>query len=363
MYTKQDLEEVGGGQLSPQHNERALAALNGFANLFGKPWVETALKAYIQTDPSIIAILKKDRIYRGICQLEMFVSLWEDFKHLSTINGFDELKRKLANGTCFDDVDFEISVGAKIARHAALVELEPIVNGGPKKSDCRFKPSNNSKWVYVEATRKRSATAQSIIDKRGNELARLASEIDPSRRCIVVVKRPVDDNEYSQITDWLKQKPAEGAFSGIAEFFTVPHDTDERTKALSYVSDPVSVRQHGSLELHSFGVAYLHVPDLGAALKLKDKTKQVPTDQEAVLFVDLSVVAGGFRDWKEQIMRDENSKNYGAVILTRNGFHSDGYKCEMELIKIENPNNPLAEATEKFLLDLVSSSAVSFSLM
>ena len=330
---------------------------------FGKPWVEKALKVYNQTDPSVIAIFKNDRFYRGICQLEKFVSLWEDFTQLSTANGFGELKRKLKKITRFDDVDFEISVGAKIARVAANIEMEPIVNGGPKKCDCRFKLSNNSEWVYVEATRKISANVQKIIDARGDELARLASAIVPARRCIVIIRRPVSDDEYSQIIAWLKQKPDEGEFNGLAVFFTVPHNTDETTKAWSYVPGPFSVRSHGNFESHSFGVAYHHVPDLGVAKKLQNKILQIPNDQEAVLFIDLSIIGGGFRDWKEQIKGDENSKNFSAVVFIKNGFHSDGYLCEMELIKTENPTNPLSEATEKFFVDLVNSSAVSLSLM
>lgn len=362
MYTAQNLDEISGGQLSPEHIDRTLRALNGFAALFGKDWVEKEIVVQFLNDKLIVATLKKDKIYGGIIDVERLVSLWEDLEQLSGHPGFEGLTAKLKNGVRFDNVDLEVSLVATISRLGSTVELEPSVNGGPKKADCRFKVPTSHDWVYVEITRKIPSKNQKIIDTRGKELAKLASEIDPQRRCVVVIKKVVNNDEYFEITNWLAKQPGEGTFKNTAVFFTLPHTVDDSPTALSHVSGPVSVRQFGNISTGSFGVAYLHVPDGGARNKLLDKMKQQPTNQQSVLFIDVSSIAGGFEDWYNQINLSDELKHFSAIVLLRAGIFSDGLKREMRIVKSPNSANPMSKMTEQFLSQLANSN-ISFSLM
>lgn len=348
-YKEDDIKKISYNQLNPKYYQRTLTALNGLSNIISKEWVEREL-AYFFTDKELIQSLGKDRTYLGIGDLEKVVFLWEDLELLKNLTGFNDLLRKLKNSLRFENVDLEISIAADIVRLNAQIELEPQVNNGNKKADCKFNLRQNSKWTYVEITRKQNSTTQNLIDDRGAELANYVSAINPERRCILVVKTELDEVDYTRLIDWLKSKPTEGEFENKAIFFSVPHNIDETTQALLHAKTPISVRQ-GSRNIYdnSFGVVYLHIPDYGAEKKLLDKQGQLPLTEQGVLFIDLTLVAGGFEDWAKQIVFKENFEHFSAVILLRDGHSSSGFFRETKIIENSNSKNPLSKNTIEFL--------------
>ena len=349
-YTYEDLKEISGDQLAVKDYPRAIDAFNGLMDMFGKEWVEKEAVVQFLTDDFIIKTFGKDRIYGGICDVEKLVFLWEDIQIIKNLKGFDDFYRKLKNRIRFDNVDLELSIAADLIRCNASIELEPEIGEGKRKADCRFKISENDPWVYVEITRKMPATTQEIIDVRGKELAKLASLINPGRRCVLVLKKEVDDDQYLRIIDWLKTSPPEGELEDIALFFTVSHNEDDSQIALKYAPTPVSVRQASSdMFGGALGVVYLHIPDYGAKKKLEDKIpKQLPKDKQGILIVDLSIVAGGFGDWENQIKFEEQTEHCSAVLLLRDGIASNGLIREIKIIPNPNSKNKLSESTNEF---------------
>jgi hypothetical protein len=100
----------------------------------------------------------------------------------------------------------------------------------------------------------------------------------------------------------------------------------------------------------AFGVVYLHIPDYGAKKKLEQKIpKQLPKNQQGILIVDLSIVAGGFGDWENQIEFKEQTDHCSAVLLLRDGIASNGLIREIKIIPNLNSKNRLSESINEFL--------------
>jgi hypothetical protein len=350
QYTYEDLKEISGDQLSAEHYPRAIEAFNGLMEMFEKEWVEKEAVVQFLSD-DIIQALGKDRIYGGISHVEKLVFLWEDIQITKNQKGFDNFSKKLKHGVRCENVDLEISVAADLIRCNASIELEPEIGEGKRKADCKFRISENDPWVYVEITRKMSATTQELIDKRGRELAKLVSLIKPQRRCILVLRKEVNEDQYLRIIAWLKTSPLESEFEDVALFFTVAHGEDDSQIALKYVPLPVSIRQDsGDMFCGAFGVVYLHIPDYGAEKKLKEKIpKQLPKNEQGILVVDLSIVAGGFVDWESQIKLEGSTEHCGAVLLLQDGIHSTGLRREIKIIQNYNSINQLSASTIQFL--------------
>jgi hypothetical protein len=349
MYTNEDLKKISGDQLSIKYYPRALTALNGLIDLFGKSWVEAECVVQFLNDKEIIRALGGDRVYGGIGDLEKLVFLWEDIQQIKDLNGFDDIKKKLRVGLRNQNVDFEVSITSDLVRCNCIVELEPKNGNGESKADCRFRVSAGDPWVYVEMTRKISATIQEKLKNRGEELAGLVSLIYPPSKGVLVLKKNIDEIQYKRVVEWLRSKPPEGEFEGTALFFTVPYNGDETRLALQYVQTPISIRSSGNVLNGTFGSAYLHIPDYGAKSKLLEKVKQLPKNELNLLVIDVTVI--GVSDWKEQIIFDDSALHCSAVLLTSDGISSDGYNREVTAIINVDSENKLPEKINTFLVE------------
>jgi|CXWL01.1.fsa_nt_gi hypothetical protein len=353
-YSDTDIKLISNNQLSSRYYQRALVALNELASILSKDWVEKEIADFI-TEKYLIEQLGKDRIYRGINDLEKMVFLWEDLELLKKIKGFGEVLKKLKSGLRFENIDLEISIASDIIRCNALLELEPLVGNGNKKADCKFKIGDSQFWTFVEITRKQNSTTQKLIETRGAKLSELVSLVNPERRCVLVVKKELDEAEYNRVCEWLKSNPKEGEFENFVVFFSVPHNVDDTEQAFKHAKTPISIRQ-GSGEKFgkAFGVVYLHIPDYGAEKKLANKREQLPNNEQGILFIDLTGIAGGFVDWRKQINFTENLEHFSAVILLRDSISSDGYTREIEIIRNENSKNPLTESVSKLIENIAN---------
>ena len=349
-YTEENLIEFSNGQLNPEHFQRGIVALSGLSELINAEWIDKELVAYYYKEQWLIDLLRKDKVYKGITEVEKLIFLWEDLEILKTLNGFDDLLRKLKNGIRFENVDLEISIAADLIRCSSKIELEPMVGVGQKKADCKFQIQSNESWTFVEITRKQISTTQKLIDDRGKQLAELVSLINPERRCVIVVKKELNEVEYNELCDWLKSKPKEGEFYDLAVFFSVPHNQDDTQIAFKYTNTPVSVRQSsGDILNNAFGVAYLHIPDYGAKNKMKDKIEQLPKNSQGIYFIDLSNVAGGIKDWEKQIEFTQEFEHFSGIVLIQTGISSSGHFRECKLILNQNSTNKLSDETIDFI--------------
>ncbi len=341
-------------QLGSRYYQRTLDALNGLVSILGKDWVEREI-AYFISEDYLIKQLGKDRMYTGIGDIEKMVFLWEDLELLKELKGFEELLNKLKNGLRFDNVDLEISIASDFIRCKANIELEPLVGNGNKKADCKFQVEGENEWIFVEITRKQNSTTQKLIEKRGTELSELVSLVKPEKRCVVVITKELDEIEYSEVCEWLKLKPQEGPFKNFAVFFSVPHNVDDTEQAFKYAKTPISVRQGtGEKFGTAFGVVYLHIPDYGAEKKLADKQCQLPNDKQGIIFLDLTIVTGGLKDWENQIEFTQEIKHFSAIILIGDSVSIGGFSREFKIITNPDSKNPLNETTSKLIEEYVT---------
>jgi hypothetical protein len=294
--------------------------------------------------------------------VERLVGLSEDLQAIAHLVGFNELIKKLKFGSYEHNVDLEVAIAAAISRLSSVVELEPSVTGSLKKPDCRFKASTSSPWVYVEATRKMSSTVQQLIDSRGEELAHLAANTNPSRKCVVVLKREMDDQIFGAVKQWMLSGPEEGTLGDFAEFFTVSHTESEVERVLGMVQVPISVRSSGDVANGSFGVCYLHIPDKGAKSKVTDKQIQFPKSSENILFIDITRIHEGFECWAQQIQFDADSNHLSAIVLVKREASSAGLVWKTRVVANPNSTNVLSEHTETLLQKLCQSFETPLSL-
>lgn len=221
---------------------------------------------------------------------------------------------------------------------------------GQRKADCKFQIESDESWIFVEITRKQISTTQKLIDKRGKELAKLVSLINPNRRCVIVVKKELNEDEHNKLCDWLKSKPNEGAFYDKALFFSVPHNQDDAQIDFKYTNSPISIRQDsGEVFSNAFGVAYLHIPDFGAKNKMKDKIEKLPINNQGIYFIDLSNVAGGMKDWESQIYFTKELEHFSAIVLIKTGISSTGHFRECKIIINQNSTNKLTDKKINFI--------------
>jgi hypothetical protein len=357
-YIKEKIQKFTNNQITDKYFERAKIGLDGLCNLFGKDWIEKELLVTSYSDDFEVVELRGRKLYSGISKVELLVFIWEDLELLKNLEGYNELIRKLKNGSNFENVDLEIAIASDFIRCGAEIELEPFVGNGEKKADCKFKIHSEENWTFVEITKKQNSTTQKLIDERGEELATLSSNINPERRCVVVALKEINDEEYFELCDWLKSKPLEGRFKDVAIFFTVPHNVSETEEVFKYVRPPMSMRQGTmSLDKISFGVCYLHIPDYGAKNKLKDKIFQLPNNEEGIYFIDLSNIAGGFKDWEKQIDFTSEFEHFSAIILIQTFRFSQGRKREYKILLNPLSKNKLSENKTQFINKMCGSRA------
>lgn len=348
-YTLEDIKYMSWNQLNEKYYARAFNAINGLCNILNKEWIENELTAFFYSEEAR-NLSGKEKEYKWISEFELLIFLREDLEILKDLIWFEKLVKKLKKGLRFENVDLEIWIAADIKRCNYNIELEPLVdNNSLGKSDCKI--LINKTWVFIEITRKQYSTTQKLIDKRWYELAKLVSAINTEKRCILVVKTELNEEEYSSLIEWLKSKPKEGEFENKAIFFSIPHNTDDSILALKYAKIPtISVRQGTQSILdNSFGVVYLHIPDYWIKNVMKDKINQLPRNQQGICFIDVSHISGAFDDWTKQINFTNEFKHFSAIILLRVWCWSNGYLREIKIIRNNKSTNPLTDETNIFL--------------
>jgi hypothetical protein len=136
-------------------------------------------------------------------------------------------------------------------------------------------------------------------------------------------------------------------------FFSVEHNVDESEIALTYVSLPVCIRQHGSILSEGLGVCYLYFKDELLRI-LNGKRDQLPVDMQGVIFLDLTNVVGRLSHHESSVIFGNNIKHFSAVLILKDGNYSNGFRREMNIIENDGSSNPLSEPVKIFLENLTT---------
>jgi hypothetical protein len=352
MFTSEIVRHLTCNPIAERQIDRVVAAMNGLMCEFGQTWVEQHLFSFDLAKLRRESEMHVDKLPRQMASFDELAFLWDDLEILRSFEGFDLLQAKLNRGLRFDNVDLEISVAADFFRLTAAVELEPPV-GNRRKTDLRFKSSPQNDWTYVEVTRKTAGIVGKLIKERGELLASLVAERDPSRRNFIAVTRPMDpsfsDQEFKELLAWIPRSAPNSRFKGYAFVGAVPHDQDETSQVLPRLSVPVSCIQKGNLETMSFGVAYLHVPDLGAESKIEEKVHQTMERDESILMIDLTATHGTRAEWDDRIETMDVAKRFSAVVLLRNEQERKGFTRNCKIVEPIEASLKLTDETRLVL--------------
>ena len=108
IYTKSEINELSFGQLTPEKLQQAVKAFNGFAELFGKAWLD------------------KEFYGRKSAYLVLNVlSLWEDWSIVKGLSKSEEIPKRWKSGIGELGVTSEIRVIEHLVSMQAKVELFP----------------------------------------------------------------------------------------------------------------------------------------------------------------------------------------------------------------------------------------------
>jgi hypothetical protein len=299
QYSTAEISELAIGQLLPSELQVANEAFNGFADLFGREWI--------------------DNYFRG-CHfpghvLEL-VSLWQDWSLVRRLAGAEKLQERWRSGVEDGGVRTEVRVVAHFLRAGATVELFPVIGSG-KVPDFRFQADSNVDWVYAEASMRGISNVRRLAQQTVTRVSEAAGQVVPGMHGKVAVLRQPSSDELETMVSWLATltSPDETRLDDLAVFFAAPleDNTEDRIDQLvplprffstSFSSVDGLIRQRGT--------AWLSALDNAAQQVLEAEASQLPKDSPAMVFLDLSSVAGGYRAWESLI-----EKRFSPLFNTR----------------------------------------------
>jgi hypothetical protein len=242
--------------------------------------------------------------------------------------------------------------------------LEPCVGTG-RITDLRFKSHPDSDWTYAEVTRKKPGKVGDLCEDRGRKLAALVAARDPSRRNFIAITRTMDQEfselEFEDLVAWIPSSPPDSYFRDYAFVGAVTHGADETPLVLPNFRGPVSCFSYSDIKTMSFGVAYLHVPDLGAENKIRDKTGQAMKGSESLLFIDLTQTYAIQEQWVDQIEAMNVASDFAAVVLLREEHSGTGFTRKCKIVAPQKASYTLSDET-RLVLDKFTQLRVQRSL-
>jgi hypothetical protein len=352
MYDPETVRRQSINPIAEHQLVRVTSAMNGLTQDFGQAWVNANLYGFDPAKRSHDLGIPVDTLTLQRVDFDDLVFLWEDVEALRGLHGFDRLKDKLKQGQRSNDVDLEISVAADLRRLSAEVQLEPCVGNG-RFTDLRFKSRSADDWTYAEVTRKKPGKVGDLLSERGKKLAALVAARDPARRNFVAVTRPMDpsfsEQEFEELVAWIPNSAPEAQFKDYAYVGSVPHNQDETPIVLPRFNGPVSRVSDGDLQMMSFGVAYLRVPDLGAVNKIGDKAGQAMKGSESLLFIDLTQTQSTQEQWDNQIGTMDVARPFSAVVLLRSELGGKGFTRKCKIVEPQGAVRKLSRQTRLVL--------------
>jgi hypothetical protein len=324
-YTNSEISQLALDQLSPQQLDRCSEAFNGFADDFGKGWIEKFFRG--SRAPAFVLYL---------------LWLWDHWNIVRGLPGADELKHRWQTGVKDHGVLAEVRVISEIIQKGGAVELAPPI--GTTVPDFRFRA--DSTWVYCEVSGRRISEPQKRTDAILSKAATVAADAVPGRHGKLSILKEVTDQELAAILSSVPrtETPSQVAVTDFARFYT-----DDLVSAVSDVDliatvVPVPRQFATNLRTHNGqviakGTACTCISDMAAQDILEQEAAQLPRNHPGLIWLDVSTVNEANLDWPPLIQRrfqpNINTRISGAI-LSSTAASSDG-KIETSWTLLLNP--------------------------
>jgi hypothetical protein len=329
-YSRSEIEELGIEQLSQVQIEEAFEAFNGFAEIFGRAWIE----AYFGSSNSPLLVSN-------------IVSLWEDWSAVKELEGASKLLDRWKQGVYEQGVSAELRVVAHFSRVGVEVELFPQV--GSRVCDFRFRLADD--WVYAEVSRR---GVSEVLRRRSDILEKVAqasaNAVDGMHGKTAIL-RDLDEEEVEHLLSWLSTSRSQGRATRDDLAVFIADSIDSGTNDIDQlVSEPRLYCTRGIINNHRIvqrGTACLSMSDEAIQEAFKTEVSQLPRDQPAMVFLDVSGVVGGYKACCSTIQRrlqPNINTRVSAVTLYQVASGGDGPEINGALLLNQYARNPLSES-------------------
>jgi hypothetical protein len=322
-FAEEEVQNLALDQLDSGDLRAAVAAFNGFADVFGRPWIEAAMPG-VQSAPLVRWIL----------------SLWRDWVVIRRYRGAEKLVDRWRRDMQAEGVVNEVRVFARLVRAGATLELFPDV--GSREADCRFKTSSSTTWIYVECSQRGISEIRRQGERVLQEVSTAAGSAAPGFHGKVAILKMPNVDEVNQIVAWLQSHPRDGdRLADLAEFYMAAPQSpvgkndilEQRIPDAGALYSTHLVFSGGSETVR--GTARLSIDDAAAEKVLSQEAAQLPPDQSGVVVLNVSKVIGGYETWKTAIarrLRPDVHTRVGAVVLIQTLIGESGTQTKGELI-------------------------------
>jgi hypothetical protein len=329
-YTRSEISELALGQLTSEKLIQAVDAFNGFAELFGKPWLD-----------------KKFQGVRSTALVMYVLSLWEDWSLVKGLTRSEKVQKRWRKGIDEEGVQAELRVVAYLVSMHAEVDLFPQVSN----RFCDFRYRADSRWIYGEVSRRGISKVRRKRTEILHQLALAAARAVKGKHGKVAILRDLDDDEIRHIISWLGSfdDREEARLNDLVVFRAGSIDStmDQDESLIQLVPKPRLFATYLSRPNdHTFlkGTACICVSDQSAQEILKDEAAQLPRDHPGVVILDLSSVIGGHTEWSPLIQRRLQptiNTRISGVLLFQIALNSTGPTTQGCFLINQYARNPL----------------------
>ncbi len=319
-YSKFEVADLSLGQLTDGELDEALAAFNGFSEIFGRAWI--------------------DNYFHG-AQIPGFVrsimAMWDDFQTANHLPRFETIVGRWRHGIDQLGVTAELRVFAQLCRAGLDLELFPPIPS--RVPDARIRITPEQPWTYLEVSQRAISRLRNDAESVMLRISEKAADSRPGVHSKVAILRQPAEHELERILSWLASLPASGSRLGdLAILYLEPFETAVDTNDVLYYHVPqpcLFTTWLASSMPPKKATVCICIKDTGAEQMLKDEAKQLPPSQPSIIILDTSSVIGDIASWEPLIRRRFQPRintRIGTVVLTRCYNAAAGRQAESKVL-------------------------------
>lgn len=304
FYKKSDILDLSLNQTSQEKMSEALVAFNGFADIFGKEWVDSFFGNGAVKSPFFTSRI---------------VDLWYRWNNIKDLNKANEIAQRWKKGVDSSGVIPEVIILSELKKIGGEIELFPSTDKG-RFADAKFF-MGSYKPVFLEISKRGIMEIMRGVNSTTNLLAQGVANVSSGQHCKLGICRSINKQELDSILKWLERiRPSINpqTFSNFGIFHTTSIETgggEISDESVKFVPRPRIFATNLKLEngqVVNKGTVTMYALDEGAIEYIKGEAAQLPHDG-GVLVLDITNVVDGVKVWTPIINTWFNKKEYSRV--------------------------------------------------